>query len=411
MYPASWGRDAEEARVDGPASRPAVRCGQPSGALPLPPAPVARPSGGCRPPVRITGCSVALPGWAGQATGLRPRLASRCPVLAVADGAKSMARIGVQLVKDVLRLVNGAGWPAGGSWRPGHVTPGAVMRAGSDSALRLALAWTGQHRDRRGSGARRLRWLRSPGRRPERNRGHCRQDEGQRKVRRHQVLQGAPPRLSTAIAALWRCLLGRFVPALAAPRPAAGGGRLGHARAHGGRLARPAGRDEPVGRARASALARTTSGSRGSSGRSSGQRRSRRILGALARIRFISSPAAVRAGRERAVPAVFGDRPAQTPARRTPRRPPHEPSASARPRSPGDPRTPGPPAQRTPGRRRHARPRRRPSGPDPRWVHRTAAASTRTRHRPRPRWCWNGTSAAAYSAPFDRVAPRTTKRR
>lgn len=38
--------------VDGPASRPTVRCGQPSGSLPLPPAPVARPGGGCRPPVR-----------------------------------------------------------------------------------------------------------------------------------------------------------------------------------------------------------------------------------------------------------------------------------------------------------------------------------------------------------------------
>jgi hypothetical protein len=121
-----------------------------------------------------------------------------------------MARIGVQLVKDVLRLVNGAGWPAGGNWRPGHVTPGAVMRAGSGSGPRLALAWTGQHRDRRGSGAGRLRWPRSPGRGPERNRGHRRQDEGQRNARRHQVLQGAPPRLSMAIAAVWRCLPGRL---------------------------------------------------------------------------------------------------------------------------------------------------------------------------------------------------------
>ena len=62
--------------------------------------------------------------------------------------------------------------------------------------------------------------------------------------------------------------------------------------------------DEPVGRARASALARTTSGSRGSVGRSSVQARSRRILGLSTRMRFIR-PAAISVGWPRAVPAVF----------------------------------------------------------------------------------------------------------
>jgi hypothetical protein len=124
----------------------------------------------------------------------------------------------VQLRKDVLRLVNGTGWPAAGSRRPGQFTPGAVMRAGRDSGLRLALALTGHHRDRRGSGAGRLRWLRSPGRGPERNRGHrSENDGGQRNVRRHQVLQGAPPRLPAAIAADLPCFLGRCAPALTTP--------------------------------------------------------------------------------------------------------------------------------------------------------------------------------------------------
>jgi hypothetical protein len=54
----------------------------------------------------------ALPGWAWYATGLRRRLVSRCPVMAVAYRAKSMAPIGVQFVKDTLRLVNGTGGPA-----------------------------------------------------------------------------------------------------------------------------------------------------------------------------------------------------------------------------------------------------------------------------------------------------------
>jgi hypothetical protein len=116
-----------------------------------------------------------------------------------------MAPIGVQLVKDVLSLVNGVGWPARVSWRPGYFTPGAVMLAGSDSGLRLALALAGYHRDWRWCGAGRLR---SPGHRPERNRGHRRQqDEGQRNARRHQVPHGASPRLATAIASVVPCFL------------------------------------------------------------------------------------------------------------------------------------------------------------------------------------------------------------
>jgi len=89
-----------------------------------------------------------------------------------------MAPIGMQLVKDLLRLVNGTDWAAGGSRRPGQFTPGAVLCAGSGSGLWLAPALTGHHRDWRGPGAGRLRWLRWPGRSPERNRSHRQQDEG-----------------------------------------------------------------------------------------------------------------------------------------------------------------------------------------------------------------------------------------
>jgi len=122
---------------------------------------------------------------------LRRRLVSGCPVMAVAYRARSMAPIGVQLVKDALRLFNGTGWPARRSWRPGHVTLGAVMLFGSGSGLRLALALTGYHRDRRGFGS-----LRSPGCSPERNRGlRCEEGAGQWDVRHHQVLHGAPPRV------------------------------------------------------------------------------------------------------------------------------------------------------------------------------------------------------------------------
>ena len=145
-------------------------------------------------------------------------------------------------------------------------------------------------------------------------------------------------------------------------------------------------RDDPVRRARVSALARTTSGSRGSAGRSSVQTRSRRILGLPARMRFITRPAAISGGWPRAVWPVLAGSAAPAPTvRRTTRRLPHEPSASGSPRPPGGRRTPGPRAGRTPGRRRRARPRRWPCRPDPRWGYRSAAGPTRTRRRPRPR--------------------------
>jgi len=57
-----------------------------------------------------------------------------------------MAPVGVQFVKDVLRLVKGAGWPARGSWRFDLFTFDAVMRAG-DGGLRLALALAGHRSD------------------------------------------------------------------------------------------------------------------------------------------------------------------------------------------------------------------------------------------------------------------------
>jgi hypothetical protein len=124
-----------------------------------------------------------------------------------------MAPIGVQLVKDALRLVNGAGWPAQRSWRPGHFTPGAVMPFGSDSRLRLALALTGYRRDRRGPGS-----PRSPRRSPERNRGQrCEKDEGQWDVRHRKVLHGAASSVTAAIAAVLPCLLGRLPRHLSLP--------------------------------------------------------------------------------------------------------------------------------------------------------------------------------------------------
>jgi len=89
---------------------------------------------------------------------------------------------------------------------------------------------------------------------------------------------------------------------------------------------------EPVSWARASALARITSGSRGSAGRSSGQRRSRRVFGLSMRMRctVVTPPGAMSAVGQRGAQAVFGDRFAPAPAPcRTPRCPPHEPSACA----------------------------------------------------------------------------------
>jgi hypothetical protein len=124
-----------------------------------------------------------------------------------------MAPIGVQFVKDALRLVNGTGWAARVSGRTGHFTPGAVVPFGSDRGLRLALALTGYHRDRRGSGS-----LRSPGRGPERNRGRrCEKDKGQWDARHHQVLHGAPPRLSDGDCRSLAWFPGPVAPALTAP--------------------------------------------------------------------------------------------------------------------------------------------------------------------------------------------------
>lgn len=51
-------------------------------------------------------------------------------VLAIADTAKSVMPVGVQLVKYTLRPLHGAGGPALGTWRRRHFMPGAVMRSG-----------------------------------------------------------------------------------------------------------------------------------------------------------------------------------------------------------------------------------------------------------------------------------------
>jgi hypothetical protein len=87
------------------------------------------------------------------------------------------------------------------------------MPFGSDSGLRLALALTGYHRDRRGSGS-----LRSPGRRRERNYGQrCEKDEGQWDVGHHQVLHGAPPSVIDADCRSLALFPGPAAPALAVP--------------------------------------------------------------------------------------------------------------------------------------------------------------------------------------------------
>ena len=125
--------------------------------------------------------------------GARPRiwgpgrgslLASRQPVLAVADRANSMAPIRVQLVKYVLHLLSGTGRPARGG--------------GCDL------------RNRRGPGDGRPPRLWPPSCCPERNRGHrCHKDNGQRDVRCHQVLHNALPQFWTAVAAVLPCRLDR----------------------------------------------------------------------------------------------------------------------------------------------------------------------------------------------------------
>src|SRR4029078_9590454 len=95
-------------------------------------------------------------------------LASRQPVLAVADRANSIAPIGVQLVKYVLHLLSSTGRASGAAGCP--------------------------QRTRRGLGAGRPPRLWPPSCCPERNRGHrCHKDNGQRDVRCHQVLHNALP--------------------------------------------------------------------------------------------------------------------------------------------------------------------------------------------------------------------------
>jgi hypothetical protein len=117
-------------------------------------------------------------------SGLRFLLASRQPVLAVADRAYSMAPVGVQLVKYVLHLLSGTGRPA---WGAGC-----------------------SQRNRRGLGAGRPPRLWPPNGCPERNRGHRRhKDNGQRDIRCHHVLHNALPQLRTAVAAVLPCRLDR----------------------------------------------------------------------------------------------------------------------------------------------------------------------------------------------------------
>ena len=150
--------------------------------------------------------SVAAPGagWSGtrpriRGSGCGSLLASRQPVLAVADRASSIAPIGVQFVKYVLHLLNGAGRRARG--------------AGCS------------HCNRRGSGAGRPPWLWPPGRSPERNRGHrCQKDNGQRYVRGHQVLHNALPQLWTAVARSLALSSGPVCPAFTTLWTATAGG-------------------------------------------------------------------------------------------------------------------------------------------------------------------------------------------
>src|SRR6266851_1344380 len=134
--------------------------------------------------------------------------------LAIADCAKSIAAIRVQLVKYILHLLNGTVRSACGAQLPGRSMSGGVTHAGSHSGLRPTII--GCRRDRRRFGAGQPPCLRSPGRSPERNRGHrCENDNGQRNVRRHPVLHGA--RLLSYVLrspADLLCCLGRFALAL-----------------------------------------------------------------------------------------------------------------------------------------------------------------------------------------------------
>jgi hypothetical protein len=112
----------------------------------------------------------------------------------------------VQIVKNMLRLLNRDGWPTASSRRLSFFMSGAVIRADSRSGPRLGL--TGRHRDWRGPGAVHLLQFRPSGRSPARNRAHgCQKDDDQQNVWRHLVLHGAPPQLSTAIAAALPCFV------------------------------------------------------------------------------------------------------------------------------------------------------------------------------------------------------------
>jgi len=58
------------------------------------------------------------------------------PVLAIADRAKSMAAIRVQLVKYILHLLNGTVWPARGARRLGYCMSGDVKTIATTAIAR-----------------------------------------------------------------------------------------------------------------------------------------------------------------------------------------------------------------------------------------------------------------------------------
>lgn len=201
-------------------------------------------------------------------------------LLVSADFAQSMAALGVQLVKYILCPADRRIWPAEGARRLGHFRSGGVMHGG-----RLRQAILSRHRNRPGFGAGHLPWPWSPGRSPERSRDHRREhDDGQRNPRRQPVSHGAPLSCGLRSSAVLPCLAGlpRHLRRYGRRRLAASAWQTNFRRCRtpcGVRL-RPCHRqrlsvclrEEPVRLTRVSALARTTSGSRGSVGRSSAPR-------------------------------------------------------------------------------------------------------------------------------------------
>ena len=171
-----------------------------------------------------------------------------------------------------------------------------------------------------------------------RARRHSEKDNAQWDVRRHPVRHGAPPKLWTAMN-VHRAVRPVDTPASPFGHGEEAGVHLS-SRVGPGRVGQPStGQRLGANHIWVSRVA----------GASSGWERSRRILGLSMRMRFISPPAPMPRIRRPGVLAVFVHWPAQAPpVRRTPHRPPHEPSASARPRSRGDPRIPEPPVGRTP---------------------------------------------------------------